>query len=275
MKEPRLESLEWGPHRIHIEDEGAGEPVILLHSSGMSGRQWRRLQARLVRDGFRTLVPDLLGSGRSSAWPDGEAFTFLHDIEVVEAILQRLGESAHLVGHSYGGLIALCVAERHPEQTLSLSLYDPVAFGTLDGERDAEARANLGSLHFRWGDSPAEHEAWLEAFVTYWNGPEAWPALQGTTRAEFVRTGWVAHEGARSLVADLTPASAYAKLRCPTLLLTGTGTPTAARHVIERLAESIPSARKTTLQGAGHMGPLTHGDLVSDLIARHIAATRT
>ncbi len=274
MKQPRLESLEWGPHRVHIEDEGAGPPVILLHSSGMSGRQWRRLQARLVRDGLRTIVPDLLGSGRSSAWPDGQAFTFLHDVEVVEAILARLDDRAHLVGHSYGGLIALSVAERHPAQVLSLSLYDPVAFGTLDGERDAEARDNLESLHFRWGDSPAEHEAWLEAFVTYWNGPEAWPALQGTTRSEFVRTGWVAHEGARSLVADLTPAGAYAKLRSPTLLLTGTGTPTAARHVIERLAESIPSAQKTTLQGAGHMGPLTHGDLVSDLIAKHIAATR-
>ena len=274
MKESRIESLEWGPHRIHVEDEGEGEPVILLHSSGMSGRQWRRLQARLVRDGHRALVPDLLGSGRSSAWPDGESFSFLHDIEVVEGLLQRLGGRAHLVGHSYGGLIALCVAERHPDGIRSLALYDPVAFGVLDGDRDAEARANLASLHFRWGDSPAEHEAWLEAFVTYWNGPGAWPALQGTTRTEFVRTGWVAHEGARSLVADRTPARAYAKLRCPTLLLTGSSTPTAAAHVIERLAESIPSARKTTLQGAGHMGPLTHGDLVSDLIARHIVAAR-
>jgi pimeloyl-ACP methyl ester carboxylesterase len=274
MKESRLESLEWGSHRIHIEDEGEGEPVILLHSSGMSGRQWRRLQARLVRDGLRTIVPDLLGSGRSSAWPDGERFTFLHDVEVVESLLQRFGGGAHLVGHSYGGLIALRVAERHPDEARSLSLYDPVAFGVLESDRDAAARANLESLHFRWGDSPAEHEAWLAAFVTYWNGPEAWPLLQGTTRAEFVRTGWVAHEGARSLVADRTPASAYAKLWCPTLLLTGSTTPTAARQVIERLVESIPSARKTTLQGAGHMGPLTHGDLVSDLIARHIATAR-
>ena len=274
MKESRLESLEWGPHRIHIEDEGAGEPVILLHSSGMSGRQWRRLQERLVRDGFRVIVPDLLGSGRSSAWPDGEGFTFLHDVDLAEAILQRVADKAHLVGHSYGGLIALCVAERHPDKARSLSLYDPVAFGALDGDRDVEARANLASLHFRWGDSPAEHEAWLEAFVTYWNGPEAWPLLRGATRAEFVRTGWVAHEGARSLVADRTPASAYAKLRSPTLLLTGSATPPAARRVIERLAESIPSARKTSLQGAGHMGPLTHGDEVNELIAKHIAAVR-
>jgi hypothetical protein len=45
----------------------------------------------------------------------------------------------------------------------ALSLYDPAVFGALDGDRDAEARANLASLHFRWGDSPAARIAAVRA----------------------------------------------------------------------------------------------------------------
>jgi pimeloyl-ACP methyl ester carboxylesterase len=274
VKESRLESLEWGPHRIHVEDEGSGEPVLLLHSSGMSGRQWRRVQEKLVNDGFRTIVPDLLGSGRSSPWPEGEPFTFLHDVELASAILQQIGEKTHLVGHSYGGFVALRAAAQLPDRAHSLALYDPVAFGALDAQRDSDALAALAHLHFSWGASPADHEAWLEAFVTFWNGPEAWALLRGSTRSEFVRTGWITREGARSLVSDTTPASAYGKLTCPTLLLTGSASPLFARRVIERLAEAAPLAHVETIDGAGHMGPLTHSSPVGELIAAHLAAAR-
>lgn len=274
MNQPRIESMKWGEHRIHVEDAGAGEPVLLLHSSGMSGRQWRRLQERLVNDGLRVIAPDLLGSGRSSPWPEGEPFTFLHDVALVGAVLAQIGEPTHLVGHSYGGFIALRAAAQAPDRARSLALYDPVAFGALDPQRDSDALANLGRLHFEWGTSPADHEAWLEAFVTFWNGPEAWGLLRGPTRAELVRTGWVAHEGARSLVADTLPASAYGTLTCPALLLTGSSSPPFARRVLERLVEAAPLAHLETIVGAGHMGPLTHADRVSELIAAHLTAAR-
>jgi pimeloyl-ACP methyl ester carboxylesterase len=89
-----------------------------------------------------------------------------------------------------------------------------------------------------------------------------------------VRTGWVTHEGARSLVNDHTPASDYGKLTCPALLLTGSASPLFARRVLSRLAEAAPLAHVETIDGAGHMGPLTHGNPVSELIAAHLTAAR-
>src|ERR1700687_3926045 len=52
---------------LHVECSGAGDSVLLLHSSGLSGRQWRRLTPELVRRGMRAVVPDLTGHGASDA----------------------------------------------------------------------------------------------------------------------------------------------------------------------------------------------------------------
>jgi len=270
-----LDSFVWGPHRVHVEDEGSGPPVVLLHSSGLSGRQWRRLSELLLRRNFRTIIPDLLGSGRSSAWPEGDPFSFQYDVELVEAMLHRIDGPAHLVGHSYGGLIALRAAVITPDRVKSLALYDPVVFGVLDEQRDRDALTDLSRVRFGWSVSPAEREAWLEAFANYWNGPNAWQQLQAPVRSEFARVGWVVHEGARSLVADRAPASTYAGLRIPTVLLTGTKSPLAAGRIIERLAEALPNVRTESITGAGHMGPLTHADRVNEIIAAQIVAAKS
>lgn len=255
---------------IHVDDQGAGEPVVFLHSSGMSGDQWRRTAEHVRQGGMRTIVPDLLGSGRSAPWPVGKAFGFLDDVAIVDRLLQRLDTPAHLVAHSYGGFIALRAAALDPARIRSIALYDPVAFGVLQPD-DTAGLADLAQVRFGFGDTDAEHEAFLRGFVDYWGGEGAWGRLRDTARAEFTRVGWIVHEGARTLSADTTPADAYRALRIPALLLTGEASPAAARAVVARLGATLPSARVVELAGAGHMGPLTHGKQVNELLAAHLA----
>jgi pimeloyl-ACP methyl ester carboxylesterase len=87
---------------LHVEATGTGEPVVLVHSSGFSGRQWRHLAGELVARGQRAIVPDLSGHGRSSPWPEPEPFSFRVDVDHVIGLLSAQGP-AHLVGPSYGG----------------------------------------------------------------------------------------------------------------------------------------------------------------------------
>jgi pimeloyl-ACP methyl ester carboxylesterase len=262
----RLEGFE-----AYINDVGQGEITVLLHSSGMSGDQWRRTAEHLVRSGARALVPDLLGSGRSEPWPEGKPFSFQDDVALVDRLLKRIELPVHLVGHSYGGLIALRAALLEPGRVLSLALYDPVAFGVLDPARDADAVGDLARVHFGWGETAAEHEAWLRSFVEYWSGEGAWSRLREEVRAEFLRVGWIVHEGARSLVADTTRADAYQMVTFPTLLITGEESPLAAQRVVERLGNAIYGARVERIAGAGHMGPLTHAKQLNELLAAHLA----
>ena len=89
------------------------------------------------------IAPDLLGSGANPPWPDEKLFDLSEDVDAIEALVERLGEPVHLVGHSYGGLLALKLARRDPSRIRSLTAYDPVAFGVLHAANDAEGLADL------------------------------------------------------------------------------------------------------------------------------------
>jgi pimeloyl-ACP methyl ester carboxylesterase len=272
---------DWGGLGIHVEDAGEGEPVVFLHSSGMSGDQWRRTAASVVTGGARAIVPDLLGSGRSPPWPDGKPFGFRDDVELVGRLLEQIGRPAHLVGHSYGGVVALQVALQAALQAAlqsapaprplvrSIALYDPVVFGVLRPD-DVEGLADIDRISFQWGETPIARETWLQSFVDYWGGGGAWSRLRDSVRAEFARVAWVVHEGARSLRDDATPLEGYAALKVPALVMTGEHSPVAARHAVERLGEALPGARLERFAGAGHMGPLTHVARFNELLAAHL-----
>jgi pimeloyl-ACP methyl ester carboxylesterase len=267
----RTEPGTWDGFDLHVEDTGEGAPVVLLHSSGMSGEQWRRTTPALLQAGVRAIVPDLLGSGRSAPWPDGAPFRFELDVEVVGRLLERIDHPVHLVGHSYGGHVALRAAALAPDRVLSLALYDPVSFGVLDPDGDRDAFAEMSGLEAPWGSTEADHAAWLRAFIAYWGGPEAWSRLREPARAEMARVGWVVYAGARSLVTDRTAASAYRSITTRALLVTGERSPIAAGRIVSRLGETLPGARVVRLAGAGHMGPLTHQEAWTQMLVTHLA----
>ena len=90
---------------LHVESWGAGTPVVLVHGSLATGSEEWEAQCPLADEGFRLLVPDRRGYGASPA-ATGE--DFLRD---ADDIVELMGDGAHLVGHSYGGLGVMCDAD--------------------------------------------------------------------------------------------------------------------------------------------------------------------
>jgi pimeloyl-ACP methyl ester carboxylesterase len=249
-------------------------PVVLVHSSGMSSRQWGRL-VEFLEPRYRVFAPDLPGSGSNPLWPDDQPFELAMDVDAVERIVDDIGEPVHVVGHSYGGLLAVTLARRIPRSIRSLAAYDPVAFGVIHSEKDAEGLADLA----RAAENPAftdyargGSDEWFEAFVDYWNGPGTWRGMSQSGRESFLRVGRKVFYEVWSLIHDRTPASAYAGIDAPALFLGGEASPPAARRVVALLAEAFSRGAARFIPGAGHMGPLTHGAVVNELIAAHIAA---
>src|SRR5262249_5019836 len=117
-------------------DAGAGEPIVLLHCSSGSSGAWAPVMIHLGQ-GYRVLAPDLLGYGRTAPWPRDAPLGPDAELGVVEALLDVAGRPAHLVGHSYGGTVALPAARRFPRQVSSLTLIQPVAFHPLLRAHDA------------------------------------------------------------------------------------------------------------------------------------------
>src|SRR5215510_4972255 len=110
--------------KAYFREAGAGPAVVCLHCSASTSGQWRPLMD-LLADRYRVIAPDLHGSGKSAPWP-GERPMWLDDqIAFLAPAFERAGASFHLVGHSYGGAIALKAALGFPAKLKSLVLYEP------------------------------------------------------------------------------------------------------------------------------------------------------
>ena len=141
---------------LHVEVWGAGTPVVLVHGSLATAAEEWVAQRPLIEQGFRLLAPDRRGYPQS---PPAEGEDFLRDAEDITALM---GDGAHLVGHSYGGLGVLFAAARNPEATLSLTLLEPAAFGL--GQHHPAARALGGEVRRMWHDDVPD-ERWVVDFL--------------------------------------------------------------------------------------------------------------
>ena len=258
---------------IGIRTRGAGDPVLLVHGTGLSSRYWSPLAVQLAEQ-RRAVTVDLLGYGDTDAWTGGDSFHFSRDRDVVIAALEAQGAPAHVIGHSYGGLLSLQAALARPDLVRSLALYEPVAFGVLHSASHPSGLADLAQVN---ADGLMEDleggggEAWLRRFVGYWNGPGAFDAMTAPARTALVGVGRKAFLEVRSNLFDRTSHTDYARIAAPTLLMHGADSPIAAKATAEILSGALPRARLAVLEGAGHLGPFTHGDV----FAREILAFLT
>lgn len=108
--------------QVYVEQAGEGEPVVLLHGFCCSSFTWREVIPGLAEH-HRVIAPDLPGFGYTERPCNPQAYRFAGLGRTVLDLLDRLGvEEAHLVGHSFGGALALWLAERYPERVRSLTL---------------------------------------------------------------------------------------------------------------------------------------------------------
>jgi len=157
--------------------------VVLLHSSASSSRQWNAL-AELLRPRYDVRTVDFHGHGTRAAWHGARPLTLADEVALVEPILQEAG-SVHLVGHSYGGAVALKLVDLHPQSVRSLVVYEPVLFNWLfRHEPDSPAAQQAIELADSMRERLERGDAYAaaEQFIGYWAGPSAWLRMGGAKR---------------------------------------------------------------------------------------------
>ncbi len=149
--------------------------LVCLHASASSGGQWQVLQRRL-NGRYQVLSPDLYGSGNSPPWPAERELTLAEDVALLEPVFETAGGAVHLIGHSYGGAIAVRAALTYPGRFLSLVLIEPVLFGLLLAEDPGQpAASEIVALcqHTRVTVELGALDSAARRFIDYWMGPLA------------------------------------------------------------------------------------------------------
>ncbi len=252
-------------------------PLLLLHAGASSSTQWAPFRRRLGQT-HRVLAPDLHGHGETPA-PPNLALDGVIPAQVADLLplLDTYAKPADVVGHSYGGAIALFLALAAPGRVRSLLLIEPPLFTLLDQPDDAPLLDEIRSLE-------AENLAALDRgdaedatkrFVRYWSGDALWHALPDAFRAPLYRGAELRHRrGIAAMFVAALPDDVGERLRIPVTLLTGTRSPAPARRITERLANRLPTAHLVTIADAGHMLPGTHAREFVAALQIHLAAAR-
>jgi pimeloyl-ACP methyl ester carboxylesterase len=258
--------------RIYYEADGVGDPIVMVHAGVANLRMWDE-QVAALRDFYRVIRYDTRGFGRTET--DAVEFSNRADIA---ALLDHLdARSAHVVGLSRGGQIALDFAIEYPDRVRSLV----VAAGGVGGY-DAGDEAPDGWEQVEAWTAAHDWDRVAEWETAYWaDGPgqpsdRVDPAIRAKVHEWILTTYQAEKEEGQPQPLDPPAAGRLGELRVPLLVMLGTlddpGTSASMRH----LAQSVPGARLEVFDGSAHMLNLEQPDRFNALLLEFLGeAART
>jgi pimeloyl-ACP methyl ester carboxylesterase len=250
------------PAGVWAQEAGDGPLVALVHGSMDRSGGMLRLR-RLLQPGHRVLRYDRRGYARSL--PAGPPASF---DEQVDDLAELLGaRPALLLGHSFGGLVCLGLAQRRPDLVEAVVSYEAPTMwaawwpGSVPLTPGADAEASGDGL-----DGHGEEAA--EWFLRRMIGDEMWERLPAAMRAERRAEGPTLVAEMRSVRPPAPPPFDPAAVAVPVVVARGSEARPHHRRAADELAAALPRAERHTVAGAAHGAHLTHPAELATLVAR-------
>ena len=238
---------------------GTGPLVVLIHGVGLRSEAWGAQIEALSRS-YRVIALDMPGHGASPALAVGPNMA-----DYVETIVAVLDEPAIVIGHSFGAMIALQIAIRHPAKVKAVAALNAIHGRDADAKATVKLRAN--KLDGRTIADPT-------ATLIRWFGADVSP--QRMACEEWLRNANPAGYRDAYRVFATEDGAAEADLnaiQCPVLCLTGKEESNSTPDMSRKISQLTPNGRAEIIDGAAHMLPMTHATCVNALLSDFIESS--
>ncbi|MCS4302182.1 alpha/beta fold hydrolase [Chryseobacterium sp. BIGb0232] len=248
-----------------------GKTILLLHGKNFNGAYWEKTAKDLSEKGFRVIIPDQIGFGKSSK-PHSYQFSFSQLAENTKAVLDQLGiDKTIVLGHSMGGMVAARFTLLYPEKVQKLILENPIgledykvfaAYQTIDQAYQSELKNTAETyknyqLKFYYDNKwKEEYQPWLD-LIAGWTVHKDYPqvAWDAALTSDMIYNQPVCYE--------------FKNIKTPTLLIIGTRDRTAIgkdrapkelqskmgqyQELGKKTQREIPGSKLVEIENVGHL----------------------
>ena len=256
--------------RVDYDECGAGQAIVLVPGSCSTGAAWRPLVSAWDSQ-FRSITTSLLGYGETAERRTAEDPSIAHEAEALESVIRKAGGNVHLVGHSFGGLVALAVAIRKRVPLASLVIVEaPAAEVLREANEDQHYRSFRRMTDSYFADYEQGNVEAIAAMIDFYGGAGTFASWPSRVRAYAVKTTPVNILDWASAYAFPLSAVLLAAVQLPILVLRGGASHPAVQRANALLSERLNDAILTTIDGAAHFMITTHANEVARLIKDHV-----
>lgn len=268
-----MQKIAVGGMWVAYEERGKGSPIVLVPGSACDLRVWAD-QLEPLSSRHRVIA-----YSRRYTWPnsppgEGADASMARQVGDLAALIMGLGVApAHVVGHSFGGTIALFLASEHPESVRSLVLAEPGVAATLDGftrtEPELEASQTFARAlqrAFASGDRGFVVKALLDYVA-----PGTMPNLPTEIRTMLLENVPALQVERSTPRPGFTPEDVR-RVAAPALVVAGDRSPSVFRRSAEFLAERLPRSALAAIPGAGHVMQLENPKAFSEAVLTFLAS---
>ena len=250
--------------QLFVKTIGTGEPILIVHGGPGFDHSYFLPQMAELATGYRLVFYDQRVSGRSSADVQPDEITLERFIGDIEGLREFLGvERVHLMGHSFGGMLAMHYALRHPDRLHSLMLVSSTAGSNEYLDRvnqlllerlSPEARRQQAELAESEAFKRREPDAIRQYMQFLLSANFHDPAKVDQLNLSFPADYGTRSEQLQALAGDLSEYDIYPRLEgisCPTLIVRG-DSELLPVEAIERIRDAIPRSQMHVLDDCGH-----------------------
>ncbi len=248
---------------IFVQEFGEGERTVLgIHGTlGHSGN-FKRFAAELNGQA-KVISFDLPGHGQSDEWGESVDFCLL-SLQIANSILGD--EPMDVVGHSYGGLVALSLAMHRPDAVRSLTLVEPILYAALKGT-DLWEQHTAGIAPMMEAIAAGYEVAAVNAFMRHWGGTGYWDNLPDEKRQAIVKNMRFIKASENFCHTDvLLQDGTLESLAMPVIVVYGTETMPDMPVICETIAARMPDVGVATVEGAEHNVLMSHPAQLAGLV---------